>query len=479
MKRYSLHCVLGLLCFFVAGCAGGPVAAKRDTSAKIVLLYVSDLHSQIVEDHDDLGGYARLAQYIKSERENAGPHTDVVVVIGGDLFGKGRVPCRETNDAACAPLVSALTPDVVSFGNGELKFPNRELAKLAEKTGGTWIGTNVASVRGAKFWKASHTYVGTKSGVSLAFVSNTVFPGPGEARGGSQFDFAPTETFDSEYLAATKSGAAPIVIVHDDKKTLETLAPRLCAQAVKPLLVLKAHEHLEEQGKVECLKYVEAGSFGRQVARVEIRKGAPSVDKVDLVKMDAKIPADPALRERIAGLYKSAGHQAHRVLVKLNSARDQDHVAKFLALSYQKTSKADIAIVNSGAVKDGLPAGQIDWEMLMNVIPYNNQLMGLDWSTADLEKSLCLAARREKDRRLDNGADLVFFGAELKDAGKDKCRLVVNGGKRNPKIVVDSYMVARSARWLGKELKGKTFSYGLDTERAVELGVERYGAKEL
>jgi hypothetical protein len=40
-------------------------------------------------------------------------------------------------------------------------------------------------------------------------------------------------------------------------------------------------------------------------------------------------------------------------------------------------------------------------------------------------------------------------------------------------------MVARSARWLGKELKGKTFSYGLDTERAIELGVERYGAKEL
>ncbi len=475
--------VLGLLLAFVAACAGTP-AANHNGSPKIVLLYVSDLHSQLVANAQGLGGYSRLMTLVGAERAMAGSKTDVILVMGGDLFGKGRLPCRKTNEVACAPLLGLMKPDVVSFGNGELKIPQTDLQALAKQVGGVWVGTNVESHKKQKpFWQPSYLYVGAKSGIHLNFISSSVFPGPGEALGASQIDFSEISLSYGELFAKSNAGlqAANMLILHDDIKRLDEISASVCPRAVKPLLVLKAHEHKLDSGKRDCMKYVEAGAYGTHIVRIEISGTNQKyvVDNTQTIELNEKIAKDVAMEARIESLYKNSGHGAKRVMIKLDQDLSQERVARFLALAYQKTSKADIAIVNSGAIKSGLLKGQIDWEDVLFAVPYNNELKGLDWSAADLEKSLCAAAKRPMDRRLDNGSELVLAGAELRNAGSENCRLIVDGNQRNPKVVVDSYMVIRSARWLGKELKGKTFSYGLDTERALELGIERHGSKAL
>lgn len=483
MKKYSLHnTVRVMLPLVMAACAsvdGGKVAS---TANQVVILYLSDLHSQLVEGPDNLGGYARLQTLIKNERAAAGPHTDVVVVLGGDVLGKGRMPCRVTNEVKCAPITGDLGADVVAFGNGELKMGINELSSLASKIGGTWIASNVAPVKGQPFWKTAALYQGPKSGLKINFTSTTLFPGPGEAQSGPRLDFveksAPFAKIYAENNVA--SDAATFVIVHDDEKRVDELARELCSQERPPLLVLKAHEHKVAEGRRGCLRYVEADSFGRKIARIElVRRGERYViQNQRFLEVNSAVPADPAMEKKITALYDAHGRGARKVVVETKSDVNQDKVGRFVALAYQRTSKADIAIVNSGAIKEGLPKGKVDWETVLTAVPYNNQLVGLDWSLVELEKSLCQASRRERDRRLDNGSDLIMEGAELVNAGKDNCRLTVKGNKKLPKVVIDSYMQVRSARWLGRELKGKTFSYGLDTERALELGLERYGRQE-
>lgn len=490
MKTSCLHkAMFGMLLFVVASCASndGNEAKpnKNDPNPKIVLLYVSDLHSQLLPSSDGLGGYARLKQLIDQERLNAGPKTDVMLVFGGDVFGKGRMPCRKTDEEACAPITGFLNPDVVTFGNGELKFRHAKLEQLAKKIGGTWVGSDVDSAhKKSTFWKPAHMFHGKKSGMKLQFVSTTVFPGPGETKGSSKPDFVPSARPFSDLYKSQLSAHPeyqPILVLHDDLKRLEELKSELCSSSgFAPLIVLKAHEHKVNQGQKGCLKYVEAGSFGRQLARIEIT-GSPGqlkVKNINIKDVNQSVIDEPIMKAKITNLYQVYSKEAHRKMLELKTEVPVERVAKFLAMSYQKTSKADIAIVNSGAIKEGFPKGVVDWETVLTSVPYNNELMGLDWSLSDLEKSLCQASRRSKDRRLDNGSDLILYGAELQNPGASNCKLVVKSQKRMPKVVVDSYLVTRSERWLGKEIKGKAFSYGLDTERALELGIERYGKSE-
>jgi 2',3'-cyclic-nucleotide 2'-phosphodiesterase (5'-nucleotidase family) len=487
MKKYSLHMLKSFPLFlWLVGCSTTAPTTKAN-DAKLVILYVSDLHSQIVEDSTHgLGGYARLKTLVDQERANAGPKTDVLFVIGGDLLGKGRLPCRKTKERACAPLVKGLAPDLIAFGNGELKFSHQALSELAKQTGGVWLGSDVEPTNKSrpKFWKDSYMFDAPKSGLRMNFVSTTLFPGPGESVGGSKLEFvngAPSG-FQAKYQSLTTSALLPsMLIVHDDLKRLDELGEELCSLSTRPFLVLKAHEHRTDQGRRQCLKYVEPGAFGHKMARIEIGGSSekPVVQDIKMIKVDESIAKNPQMESQINALYEREGKGARRIVAKVNSDLSQEKVGKFLALSYQRTSRADIAIVNSGAIKDGIAKGNLDWESVLAAIPYNNQLKGLDWSASDLERSLCQAAARNRDRRLDNGSDLIIYGAELRDAGKETCKLIVRGGKKVPKVVVDSYLEVRSARWLGRELKGKTFSYGLDTERALELGIQRYGTKEL
>lgn len=467
----------------MAACAteGGHVTTS---GAHVVILYASDLHSQLIEGSDDLGGYARLQTLVNQERAKAGPKTDVILVLGGDSIGKGRLPCRKTNEAKCTPILGMLKPDVVAFGNGELKMPLADLRSLSAQIGGVWVGSNIEPAKKGvmPFWKSSYLYTGPKSGLKINFTSSAVFPGPGEARSGGQLDFVePSVSFVDLYSKyGTVPGAASLMILHDDIARLDEIQRGLCHRASQPLLVLKAHEHKVDQGTRGCLKYLEADAFGRHVARLELAhsENAFQIKNIQMIEVNSKIQQDPAVAAKVEDLYKNYGQGARRVVLNLVKPVDENRLGKFLASTYQRISRADIAIVNRGFIKAGFPAGKVDWDTVLTAVPYNNQLFGLDWPAADLEKSLCRAAKRTMDRHLDNGGELIFAGASLVDAGKDNCRLVVKDGKKVPKVVVDSYLQTRSGRWLGKDIKGRSFSYGLDTERALELGIEKY-AKEL
>ena len=99
---------------------------------QLVVIYVNDLHGQLRADLKNGGGYARLAAFIKGERDRAGTGADVLVIAGGNVAEKGALPCRKTNDNACFPLLKDVGVDVAVLGTSEIKRSAADLNHLID-----------------------------------------------------------------------------------------------------------------------------------------------------------------------------------------------------------------------------------------------------------------------------------------------------------------------------------------------------------
>jgi len=474
-----------LLLSFVASCAhvpsspdvGGEKLSKVGDKPAVLILYLSDLHSQLRADERGRGGYAQLKKWIDSERAKAGTATDVVVIGGGDLLGKGSIPCQETKDRDCAPLLKELGFNYSALGNYELYNTPTELAALVRAAGGSFLGMNVAPKTGAVSWvQAPLKFKGARSGLEFWLASWT-----------SAVDVknytvrsAPSP---SEWMAWTRQWSAPVLFVtHQELEKDAALLKQACqslSPQVQVLALLKSNDHrVMQQNTSLCAPLLEPGAFGRHALKLLLTRdeGNPLRLKVESEFVEISgIGEDTEMKKRIDALYARHAPNADEVIFTAEKEISREAMAAWVAEAYHKRMKADAAIANIGYVKHALPSGPVTREQFMLALPYKNDLMGLDWPVKDLEAALCASSKRTRDDDLDWGSELAFSGFALEGAGTPGCRVLSN--KKSLKIVVDEYLVSRSARWLGRDLAPRVFRFGVDSRRVgtMQLQIQKPG----
>jgi 2',3'-cyclic-nucleotide 2'-phosphodiesterase (5'-nucleotidase family) len=441
----------------------------------LIVLHASDLHGHL-RGKDGLGGYARLAAYVKAVKSGADASTDVLFVYGGDVSNKGALPCRKSKDAACLPLLKDLGVDVAVPGNHELTGRSgTDLINLLNSTGVAWTAANLNTyVAAAKAPSSDFVYKGPRSGIELAvFGWSSGQPGSGVVmrRDPNESDFRRLESY-------AKSSKALLLVTHQPYDADKALLAEACHRGVRALALLKADDHQVRAETDGCFPLYESGAFGQQVSKLVFAKtGAGPVDwkleSHEFVKMDSSRTEDSEVAEKIAKAYRDLAPEADQAVLEVASPRDVDGVASFLADAYRSVTHVDVAIVNRGSVKDGFKSGVLTRERFLETIPYNNDLMGLDWNAKDLERSLCKASERAKDAQLDDGSELVISGGRLIGAGTPNCRFEADRKSNALKVGVDNYLVSRSDRWLGRDLrKSGAFRFQVTTEQALNRYVQ-------
>jgi hypothetical protein len=58
---------------------------------------------------------------------------------------------------------------------------------------------------------------------------------------------------------------------------------------------------------------------------------------------------------------------------------------------------------------------------------------------------------------------------------KKNCLLVAEKKRNSYKVVAPEYIIKRSDRWIGKDIRPKTFKFGVTTHRALELEISKQG----
>lgn len=419
-----------------------------------------------------MGGYARIAAYVAEQRAQADSSTDVLFVLAGDAADKGALPCRKTQDRACFPLLKMIGVDIAVPGNHEFQArTGTDTLALFQASGLTWTAANVNSVLSqSPLPLAQFSYTGPRSGIDLAVWGWT----SGKAGSGMTIRSAPNDADYRRLLGYAASGRPLLIVTHQEYEADKALIGEACRRGVKALALLKAHNHEVRAESDSCMPLVEAGAQGRQVAKLVFAKtGLASLDwkleSHEFVNMDSSKPEQPEVAAEVAKLYRELAPEADERVLELTAPRDVDGVGAFLADAYRNVTHVDIAIVNRGAIKKPFKAGPLTRETLMQTIPYNNQILGLDWNLKDLEQSLCRASQRALDPELDDGAELILSGGKLVDPGTSRCRLETTRKGGSLKVGVDDYIVAHSERWLGRDLRknGILFRFQVSTEQAL------------
>lgn len=470
-----------------SGNKSGAVGIEKTGDPAVLILYISDLHSQLRPGKDGLGGFASLKTWIDHEKAQAGPKTDVLVLAGGDLIGKGSLPCQITWDNDCVPLLRDLGIEYSALGNYELYNKPQYLAPLVKTSKIKFLGANVSSISGSKTRQKSRElwsrepvfYKGKKSGVGFwlsswtmpADISNykvQAFPSGSDwsrlksKLGGKEVLFLTHQEFDQDQS-----------FLKEACLSLNGVTPEGTEKASQVLGLLKANDHYPKRVEklLNCGNILEPGAFGTFGLRVLVKSNGdmPSEVSSDFVEINPmKFKPDSGMKAKIDMLYSKHAPDADEVLVEIPTAKSKMDLALFMADAFRYKTRADVAIVNTGYVKHGIEAGVVTKEDFFLSMPHKNQLKGLDWSVKNLEQSLCKSSMRTMDSQLDHGSGLAISGAKLENIGTPQCKLT-GLRKKSVKVVVDSYLVSRSKRWLGKELKHKVFGFGVDTRRVSML----------
>jgi 2',3'-cyclic-nucleotide 2'-phosphodiesterase (5'-nucleotidase family) len=491
-----------VLLFVVAACSTPPkpglqkitseasttkVGANQPSKAqgRLVVLFLSDTHQHLRQDMlNQSGGYARIKAYISNERSRLSSRDDLLVVFGGDAAGKGAWPCTKTQDRACFGLLKDLGIDLAVLGNWELRRPVRDLVPLLESSGLNWIGTNIDApgLRTSRVVK-DFTYTGPNSGQRIFVSGWTVPPTPGEIdlkKSGYQDIKRAATASDIDRLAKSSKGLPILLATHQEKEDDLNFLKMACDKKLNVIALLKAHNHVQEQGTtLDCnTPWWAAGAFGQAMVKLVFAAGPEGqsgvFESAETVLMKDFV-GDPVIEEKIANLYKTVAPEADESLASSNRLLEKTDLAALAALAFRSVTRADIGVANMGAIKTALPAGVMTREALTAIYPYKDEVLGLDWSTKDLEKSLCKAATRERNDFEDNGSELVFAGLKLEGAGTPDCKVVLDKPRASVKVALSEFLVKRSPRWLGKDLKPAAFKFQIDTWAALELHLKRTG----
>ncbi len=454
-----------------AGCAQQALLTQPQASVRLTVLHTNDHHGRFWRNNDGEYGLAArktLIDRVRAEVAAQGGHT--LLLDGGDV--NTGVPESDTQDAEPDfKGMKALAYDAMALGNHEFDKPLPVLAKQMQWAGFPMLSANiykdgkrlykpyeVLERGGLKIAVLGLTTDDTRKMVDPANIAGVEFRAP--AQEAAQL-LPELKRQAHVVIAATHMGHYP-----DGQRGVNAPGDVEMARAVKGLdLVVGGHSQnpvcmLEQNGAYQrneayvpgtaCQPdrqngtwIVQAHEWGKYVGRAdfeyangELRLLHYALLPVNLKKTvkgadgkDSKQPYTEAIAEDPAMLallqpYQDKGRAALDVVVGesdglLNGKREDvrakpTNLGVFIASVMQRKAKADLAIMNSGGVRDSLPAGKLTYKDVLKVQPFGNMLAVVELSGAELQAYLAAAAKMTAG----SGAFPQFAGV----------RLVIEGG---------------------------------------------------
>ncbi|UTH72906.1 bifunctional UDP-sugar hydrolase/5'-nucleotidase UshA [Chromobacterium sp. IIBBL 290-4] len=197
-------------------------------------------------------------------------------------------------------------------------------------------------------------------------------------------------------------------------------------------------------GKLKLVKY--------QLIPVNLKKTVKTADgKTEKVPYTELIPEDGKLRSFLKG-YQDRGQAELGVKVGELSAKlegDRSVVRSqptglgvFVGEAMMAKAKADFAVINSGGIRDSLPAGVLSYKDVLKVFPFGSTLVYVDMKGDEALDYLKAAARMTPGA----GAFAQFAGVKLRIEKGELKEALVGGKAINPaktyRVAINSFMAA-------------------------------------
>lgn len=408
-------------------------AVQALPAGKIQLLHTNDIHGRLEPTRVpggtgggyDQGGLATVAGWVERLRARAPDRT--LLLDGGDAW-QGTFSSNSNKGRAVAEAMSLMRYDAQALGNHDFDWGQDVLAQRAKEASFPFLAANLQDATGrlpayAKPWVVKDLGIAR---VGIIGLTNPLSPSIVKASSIQGLAFLPAIETVRRYLPEVRAQSDIVVVLTHIGVDEDTAL----AQAVPGIdVIVGGHTHLplRTARTIGTTKIYQAGAYTENLGRIEITVD-PATRKVtaitggdvliaiaagavkpqpDVAKIvDARREEGLAVTSRVVG----------RTTIPLEAVRGTEIPAGNLItdalLDYGRKQGwgSDIAFYNQAGVRASLPAGEITFGALYQMLPFGNTVMQVDLTGTQLREVFEGAAGAAGRLHLSGGSFVYNFG---------------------------------------------------------------------
>ena len=379
-----------VLCMALSVFTGVVYAADTDT---IVILYENDVHCAVE-------GYSKLAA-MKSELSEA--YTNVGAVSVGDFVQGGTLGAVSKGEYI-VNLMNKVGYDAIALGNHEFDYQLPRLNELNAMSNTKFISCNFQKIGEDKSYFEPYTIV-SYGNVDVAYIAITT-PETINSSSPTQFKNDKGEliyTFNESKLydivqtninAAETAGADYVIalshIGYDESGNLADITD-VIENTDGFDVVLDAHSHSVIEEKVikdksgDDVLLTSTGTKFEYIGKLTIKNGAFDTE---LVEVESYTKTDPVVDAYITEINENYAQLGNRKIGESKVefiTHDKDgnrlvrnaetNLGNFCSDALRVITGADMSFVNGGGLRAPMEAGEVTFNDIFSVFPFNNQIV--------------------------------------------------------------------------------------------------------
>lgn len=453
--------VLTALLFVFASSFLSPSAAG---TVDLTLLHINDFHGNLLpkpgkEGKPATGGMARIAKMVAEEREKNPGGT--LLLSAGDMF-QGTPISNLFRGKPVIETMNRMGFDAMTVGNHEFDWGMEAFQDLRKSAAFPFLSANIVDERGALLPGVKPYILLRKKGLKIAVIGITTpethyATKPGNLKGYRVV--AVEKSLPALIEKVRKEGAGPVVVLSH----LGLDEDREMASKVAGIdLIVGGHSHTEVKTTVVVgtTLIVQAGYYGQQLGVLNISVDAESgrivryPEKRILRKVKAG-PNDP-VDDAVAGIIRKYddqireefGRTVGETRVDLAKRPFESNLGNLVCDAMRKATGADAAIQNNGGIRTTIPRGKITLEQVFMLLPFDNNLMTMDLTGAQIAG--ILEQNAKTDGMLQVSGLKVVYDMKAPEGSRVK-ELAVGGKQADPsriyRVTTNDFLAAGGDRF--------------------------------
>jgi 2',3'-cyclic-nucleotide 2'-phosphodiesterase (5'-nucleotidase family) len=447
MKKFRLA-LLSLLILIILA----PWGYANQVDLKI--LYVNDFHG-FAEPYKPTGSDAPLGgiAYLAGAVDRARGKQPSLLLAAGDMI-QGNPWANLFRGKSCIDVMNAMRFDAMVVGNHEFDFGPKVLKERMAQARFPVLGANVKGLSALKPYVIKNL-----QGVRIAIIG-VVTPETAVAthpRNVAGLAFSTPESAVRKYLPELKRRADIIIVLshcgfqadrelaakvpgidvivggHSHTKILQ---PELVGQTI----VVQAWEHAKVLGVLNLrIKDGKIAGFDGTLQEISPAAGAPNCQVQDIVAR---------YESQVDSLLQRAIGETQVDLDGEHVRTGETNLGDFVADVMRQAAGADAAIINGGTIRTGIPQGKIAVKDIYAVLPFDNYLVGISLTGAQVKAALehGVARLEEPSGSFPQVSGLTFTYSRSAPAGARVKDVTVGGRPLDPQreyvVATNDYLVA-------------------------------------
>lgn len=402
----------------------------KNKTYKFTILHTNDHHGRFWNNKDGEVGLAARATLINELRQEITKDGGEVLLLDAGDINTG-IPQSDMLDAEPDfKGMKLLNYDVMAVGNHEFDNPLSVIRKQEEWAGFPFISANIFYENSDK--KPFKGYVIKElQDLNIAILGLTTKDTPLKTNPlnvkGLVFK-DPIEVARTEVPKLKKQSDILIALTHmghypNESHGSDAPGDVTLARQVNGIdIIVGGHTQLPvftadiQNGAV----IVQAGEWGKYVGRIDFEfldgkltlknyklipvnlKKTEVIDGVNVTRyVDREITPDPVI-ESFLRPFKEQGDQLLQVVLAKSDGKfegdravirkQETNLGNLLALAYKEKFNADLSVLNSGGIRDSMPAGDITYETVLTVLPFGGEVVTVEISGNKLKTYLTSVA---------------------------------------------------------------------------------------